>query len=193
MFHDHILVIDTETGGLDPQEHSILSVGVSSWCGQHTQEWFILEETLSTNPRSMEVNGIDLNWLQTHGLSPRDTCKRIDLFLELLPQRPLIFAGHNISFDLAFMKRLYRLAHRPFPSAFSHRSIDTHSLLWLLAQQGHIPMSACTSDGAFAYFEIMIPEEQRHTALADAIATRKLLKKILARFQQLAPLHSPHT
>ena len=46
-------------------------------------------------------------------------------------------------------------------------------------------MSACTSDGAFAYFDIEIPEEQRHTALADAIATHELLQKILRLFADL--------
>lgn len=187
MFHDQILVIDTETGGLNPQEHSILSLGMTSWNGQHSQEFFILEKTLVTHPRSMEINGIDLKWLRSHGKSPHETCEHIDHFLKDLPTRPLILAGHNISFDIAFLKRLYRLAQRPLPDVFSHRSVDTHSLLWLLAQQGHIPAHACTSDGAFAYFDIEPPEELRHTALADAIATRELLKKIVGYLQALTP------
>ena len=185
MVHDQILVIDTETGGLNPQEHSLLSLGMTSWCGQHAQEFFVLEDQLVTNPRSMEINRIDLDWLRVHGKSPQDTCEHIDAFINRIPQRPLILAGHNISFDLAFLRRLYRLAERPLPKAFSHRSIDTHSLLWLLAQRGDIPMSACTSDGAFAHFDIEIPEEQRHTALADAIATHELLQKILRLFENL--------
>ena len=185
MFHDHMIVIDTETGGLDPHKHSILSLGMTSWCGQYTQEFFVLEEPLTTNPRSMEINRIDLNWLRTHGRSPRDTCDHIDQFLAQLPQSSFMLVGHNISFDIAFIKRLYRLAERSLPTALSHRSIDTHSLLWLLAQEGHIPASACTSDGAFTYFEVEPPEELRHTALADAIATRELLKKILDLFRAL--------
>jgi len=193
MFHDNILVIDTETGGLNPQEHSILSLGMTSWCGQYQQEFFILEEHLCTNPRSMQINRIDLTWLKEHGLSPEKTCEQIDQFLTHLSHRPLILVGHNISFDLAFIRRLYRLAHRDVPSDFSHRSLDTHSLLWLLAQQGHIPASACTSDGAFEYFDIHVPEDLRHTALADAIATRELLHKILTRFESLTLSPSQHT
>jgi DNA polymerase III subunit epsilon len=180
---DSILIIDTETGGLDPNQHSILSLGFVTWDQQQQQEFFVLEEQLLTTPRSMEINQIDLQWLKKNGKSPIEVCEQIDQFLSTVnATRPLMLVGHNISFDLAFLKRLYHLSHRSFPDDFSHRSLDTHSLLWILAQQGRIPWQACSSDGAFQYFNVSPPANLRHTALGDAIATRHLLVKIMEYF-----------
>lgn len=190
MLHEHILVIDTETGGLDPHHHSILSIGLASWCGEHSLEVFVLEEDLHTNPRSMEINRIDLDWLRTHGVSVTEACDQIDDFLSRLPHSSITLAGHNISFDLAFIRRLYRLAGRELSKKVSHRSLDTHSLLWLHAQQGHLPANVCTSDGAFAHFNVEPPPELRHTALGDAIATRLLLRKLLAYTSSITPRSS---
>ena len=176
----HFVIIDTETGGVDPLTHSILSIGLVSWDGQHREEIFILEPHLSTNSRSMEVNQIDLDQLKQVGCTPLEACDRLEAFVSRLSGvDPIIFAGHNISFDLAFIRRLYQVAQRPLPTAFSHRSVDTHSLLWALATLGDIPPSACSSDGAFTYFNVAPPEHLRHTALGDALATRELLLAIL--------------
>lgn len=179
---EQIIVIDTETGGLDPQEHSILSLAMVSWCGQFQKEFFIAEDVFHTNPSSMEVNQINLEWLRTNGMSPQQACEEIDLFLDYFSQKPLVLAGHNISFDIAFLRRLYRLAGRPFSPSFSHRSIDTHTLLWALVQKGEFGSEVCSSDGAFNHFNVAPTPELRHTALGDAIATQALLKKILGCF-----------
>ena len=76
------------------------------------------------------------------------------------------------------MKRLYRVAERPWPTRLSHRVIDTHSLLWFSAQNGLIPVEACSSDGAFSYFTCEPPSHLRHSALGDAIATKHLLNQL---------------
>lgn len=180
---NRILVIDTETGGLNPNHHSILSLGFVTWDQEQQQEFFIVEDPLITNPHSMEINKIDLDWLRSHGTSPTDVCDQIDQFLSSVKvQRPLMIAGHNVSFDLAFVRRLYHLANRPIPSDLSHRSLDTHTLLWMLAYMKKIPWSACSSDGAFQFFDVAPPVHLRHTALGDAIATRHLLEKIIQHF-----------
>ena len=71
------------------------------------------------------------------------------------------------------------------PPQFSHRSIDTHTLLWTLASLGMVPPSACSSDGAFGHYKVSPPKELRHTALGDALATRDLLEAILDDFTRL--------
>lgn len=188
MKREQIVVIDTETGGLDPYHHSLLSIGLVSWCGRYQTELFVIEDELNTNPRSMEINKIDLNWLKTVGKSPADVCDQIDHFIQELPVHPVIFAGHNIAFDLAFLKRLYHLASRALPSTISHRSLDTHTLLWLLSDRQGGDAHLCTSDGAFQHFGVSPPEQLRHTALGDAMATRDLLVQLLDQLN--APLNA---
>ena len=182
----NLLIMDTVTGGLDPNRHSLLSIGLVSACGEHQRELFVLEDELCTNPESMIVNGIDLDWLKANAKSPQVTCDLIDELLEAIPGDQFVLVGHNIAFDLSFLRRLYHLAERPMPSALSHRSIDTHSLLWMLAQRGLIPERACSSDGAFQHFNVAPTEELRHTALGDAVATRLLLVKILELSERLS-------
>ncbi len=178
---DQIVVIDTETGGLDPLTHSILSIGLVDWTGAHRVEIFVREPELCTNPRSMAVNGIDLGWIEANGCTPAEACDRIDAWLAALPHAPQVMvAGHNVAFDLSFLRRLYALAGRAVPACFCHRSLDTHTLLYVLALQGKLPSDARSSDGAFAHFDVAPPEALRHTALGDAVATRDLLEHLLA-------------
>lgn len=178
--HDKLIIIDTETGGLDPLTHSILSIGLVAYDGSRQTEIFVREPSIISDPRSMAVNGIDLEWVEQNGLSPEAAVTAVEDFLNSFnKRRPLMMAGHNIQFDLAFMRRLYTMAGRKPPREFTHRSLDTHTLLWALADRGKLPAKVCSSDGAFNYFNIQPPAELRHTALGDAVATRKLVQHLL--------------
>ena len=174
-----VLVIDTETSGLDPLVHSVLSIGITPLIGDLEEEYFVFESEIISDARSMAIHGIDLNWLSTHGQSPLSVCERFEHALSLLETDSILLAGHNISFDISFMKRLYRVANRPWPQIISHRSIDTHTMLWQLASAHLIPFEACSSDGAFKFFDCSPPDSLRHSALGDAIATKQLFLKLL--------------
>jgi DNA polymerase-3 subunit epsilon len=177
---EHIVVLDTETGGLNPLEHSLLSVGLVSGDGTRTDEFFVSEPKMVTNPRSMAVNRLDPAQVARDGLEPAETVARIEAFLDAYPgPRPVMVVGHNVAFDVAFLRRLYAMANAPFPSDFSHRTVDTHTLLWALVAQGKLPARVRGSDSAFAHFDIAPPAALRHTALGDAVATRDLVECLL--------------
>jgi hypothetical protein len=93
----------------------------------------------------------------------------------------LMLVGHNVGFDVSFLKQLAP-GGALGDCGISHRSIDTHSLLRVLAWQAKIPEQACTSSGAFAHFGIDVPSEHRHTALGDATAAKELFSKIIWMF-----------
>ena len=179
---DNVVIIDTETGGLDSSYHSLISVGLVSACGKRTDEFIVRETPFISDPRSMAVHGITLEQIHEEGLSIADAISRFERFFEP-NEGPVLLVGHNISFDLSFIKRLYKLADRPFPKKISHRSIDTHTLLWAGIQTGLFPATTNTSDGAFKHFNIEPPADKRHTALGDAIATQRLLIAILETYK----------
>jgi DNA polymerase-3 subunit epsilon len=181
-----MLVIDTETGGLDPTRHSILSVGLVVWhdgAVEVAEEIHIAEPEMVVEPEAMEINEIDTRWLARNGLPPARAVGRIEQVIttsfpiERDPKVPV--AGHNVHFDVAFIRRLYSLAGLIQGPRFAHRLLDTASVLKFLALAGLITESATSSTHAFKHFAIEFAPGERHSALADALATAELLTRTL--------------
>lgn len=178
-----VLVIDTETGGLNPEVHSILSVGAVVWeDGQLGKELevFIVEPQLIVDPEALAKNRIDIVKHCEKALAPVDAMNCLWDFLEqnypeLKSGKQVTLVGHNVSFDVSFLKRLCRLADVRFRDLFSHRTIDTASVLRFLMLANKIALTSAGSDEAFKFFGIPIDPNHRHTALGDARATAHLL------------------
>ncbi len=181
-----LLVIDTETGGLDADVHSVLSIGAVVWAPGiigDTLEIFISEDTVSVQPDALRINKADLVWLRDHGVSPTVAVSVLETFVrshfDLSDHKTRVgLAGHNLGFDIPFLKRLYRQTGFLYCDLFSHRTIDTAGILRFLTLAGLLPLSEAGSTEAFEYFQIAVPS--RHTALADAVATAQLLDKLVA-------------
>ena len=178
---ENVVILDTETGGLDPLTHSIMTIGLVSGDGKAQLELTVAEPQIVTDPRALAVNRLDPEAVARDGLTPEQACDEIDAYLSRVhpKSRPMV-CGHNVAFDLAFMRRLYTMVGRDVPSCFSHRTLDTHTLMWSLIATGRLPDHVRGSDAAFAHFDIEPPAHLRHTALGDAVATRDLLEGLLA-------------
>jgi DNA polymerase-3 subunit epsilon len=188
MIEDKILFIDTETGGLDPNVNSLLSIGFAVW-----QNFKIIDKTeilindgkLNVTEQSLKINQIDLESHKKNALYPKDAIQQIKLFLDkhFPVNQKITLAGHNVNFDVNFLKAFLNANNFPFESRFSHRFIDTSSILFYLYLSGKIKERTISSDQAFHFFNIQV--DNRHSALGDAIATSKLftilLKKIYKR------------
>jgi DNA polymerase III epsilon subunit-like protein len=183
-----LLIVDTETGGVDPGMHSILSVGAVVWDdGQLGAEFEVLiaEDSIQVTERAMEINGIDLSAHRCSGLSPASAMARFAEFLrehfrdELATGAKIALAGHNIGFDIGFLKRLCRYAGVEFDAFFSHRSLDTAAVIRFLSLAGVLPLASAGSDEAFSYFGVPFGAGTRHTALGDARATAHLLNSLI--------------
>lgn len=114
-----------------------------------------------------------------NALAPAEACSKIVTYVQGAFDGPLTIIAHNVAFDLAFLRKLFHAAGVAESGAFSHRAIDTHTLLYALYLQGRIPASALSSTGAFEYFGVSVPDEVRHTAFGDALATRELFNRLL--------------
>ena len=183
-------VIDVETGGLDPQRHAILSLGVVALdtASGHTEtlELLISDPHGEVTEEAIRKNRLDPAQVRRTGLSPEEAVRRLEDFL--LPHLPTgqkaILAGHNVAFDIAFLRRLYRLADAEdnFNARYSHRAVDLHSAYMLLAEAGLVPCLASASLDAIA-LSLGVPQDpdRRHTALGDALTTARCLWELLER------------
>lgn len=184
-----LLVIDTETGGIDPDRYSILSIGLIVWEDgilKAELEVLIAEPDFVVTPRALEINRIDLVSHSKRAVPPAAAMGAIENFLnqhfqsERALGEKIILAGHNVSFDIAFFRRLCRLAAADFDALFSHRVLDTASILRFLALAGQVPDATAASSNAFAHFNVALSELERHTAIGDAKATGQLLTALIA-------------
>lgn len=180
-----LLFIDTETGGLDPRKHSLLSLGlVVGEAGQvaRSLEILIRHDPYVVSGGGLKVNRIDLVKHTAEGLDPRTALDVLDVFLDQhFPHlcKPITLAGHNVAFDAAFLEAFLEGQGRALEPRFSHRTVDTHSLAAALRDAGKLPLENLGSTSLFAHFGIQVPEEKRHTALGDALATFELYWKLV--------------
>jgi len=179
---DRLLFIDTETGGLDPEKHSLLSVAMVVWEDMEildSEELLINDGILSVTEEALAINKINIEEHKKIAISPSQAIQKMFLFIHrhFSHQGRITIAGHNVHFDVNFLKSFFSRNNEHFSNFFSHRIIDTSSILYYLYLSGHLKHKAISSDDAFDYFKIEV--EGRHTALGDAIATARLFTKLL--------------
>ena len=179
-----LLVIDTETGGLDALTHSILTLGAVVWDNGELVDTFeivIAEPSIVADPDALKVNRINLKDVRKDGISPESSVQRIDAFLNeyFKPDERVPLVGHNVGFDIDFLRRLYRLGNGDYEKRFSHRTVDTAGIIRFLIVAGLIDLDSGSSSAAFKYFGVSIEDQDRHTALGDAIATATLFTRLV--------------
>ena len=181
---NRLLFVDTETGGLDPQKHSLLSIGVVVWdetVGEvFSDEYYVHHEIYNVTKSAAHINHFDENLQRTCAIEPNCVVEKI---LEIKAQyfkeySSIPLAGHNIVFDVQFIKQLFLSCGRSYEKLFSHRLIDTYSIIKYLSDCQLIPNTVNSSASAFKYFDI--PVVGRHTALGDAKATMQLYSKLIS-------------
>lgn len=179
------LFLDTETGGLDPRRHSLLSLGLvvgePGRIGERL-EVLLRHETYAVTGGGMQVNRIDLAAHHARALDPPAALAALDGFLgrHFPADAAVVLVGHNIGFDRAFLGAFLEAQGRALEPRFSHRSIDTHSVAAALQDAGRLPAGLRLSSSAlFAHFGVAPPEALRHTALGDAEATFALYWKLV--------------
>lgn len=176
-----LLMVDTETGGLDPHTHSLLSVGLAVWEDGSiidTLEVNIKHDTYNVTAGALRVNRIDLS--QEEGkVTPSVAVTRIQLFISEhfeYPEKPTV-VGQNVQFDMGFLKALF--GHIPYEATFSHRFIDTASIARFLQLSGASEVRGSGLSDLIAYYNIQVEENERHTALGDCIVTAKVFNAML--------------
>jgi len=181
--HDKIIFIDTETGGLDPGYHSLLSIGLVEWEDSkitRTKEILINDGKLNVTDDALAINRIDLDSHKANAIAPDKAIQEILHFIAWTgdQKEKIALAGHNVCFDIAFTRHLFESQDYNFEEYFSHRSIDTSSILHYLYFAGKLEERIVGSTDAFKHFEIEV--KGRHTALGDAIATAELFTRMLS-------------
>lgn len=184
------LIIDTETGGLSPEIHSLLTVGFVVMDNEKiidTTEFKIKHKNFVVTPEALNVNKINLLDLNEE---ISDVMNRMVYFLgrHFKENERIVLMGHNVSFDIGFIKKFWieNLDKSEFTTItkeklkwekrFSHHYVDTMQIAKFLVDCKKLPIKSVSLENLIDYFNLKA--ESRHTALEDAIMTGLSYRKL---------------
>lgn len=174
------VVVDIETGGLDPQQHTILDIAAITLTLDKKGKLVPLKEYQThvyphpdyiTTPEALKINKINLKHLEFSGVSEKQALQSIFKPIRAAQTahdcKQSILVGHNAFFDLAFINaaaKRSKVRRNPF---HQYSTLDTVTLSGVML--GHtVLVKACELAG------ISFDRKQAHTALYDAQKTAQL-------------------
>lgn len=181
----NIVVVDTETSGPNPFVHDLLALAMVPLDRSRRELTLHVSRRGAVNWNNFAKQNFQnfrTVWTQ-YAVDVRAAFEQVQEYLNGLSfSGDIVFAGHNVSFDRAFLQKLAYLSGHDFFSGVTHRTLDTHTMLYERVLTGDLPESCLTSSGAFEFFGVTPERNNRHTAIGDALATRDLLELLLATF-----------
>lgn len=106
------IYLDTETTGLSNTRHQILTLALILEEQNHTAH----KETIriktqnhkEINPEALKVNKIDIDEHNKKSISASKACKKINKIIRNKDFEDAVIIGHNVSFDIRFIKSLFQ-------------------------------------------------------------------------------------
>lgn len=187
-----LVVIDTETSGVNPVVHNVWEIALVPLDDLKPTFHSYVSMPEETKFGSTAVPFFEANshkW-ERHRISPEAAMISLERYLKESFSEDVMLVGWNVGFDVMMLKKLAYLCGGANDregsqiTGIGYRSIDLHSMLWMLVDLGIVPPSVCSSSTAFKHFGVEPPDNERHTAAGDAFAARGLFKAMrsVARF-----------
>jgi len=182
-YYKKVIFVDTETGGQIPGKHSLLSVALVLWDKENgiedSIELFKFSEVYTYTEEAIRINKFNQLEHNMKAIDGYQVLKSIDVFCNKhFPEHYLIpLGGHNVQFDVNFLKNLYNSYNRSYNKRFSHRILDTYSISRFLVDSCLLEIDLLSSTKLFKHFGINV--ENRHSAIDDAKATALLYEKMI--------------
>ena len=190
---DNLYVLDVETTGLNPKEHSIIEIAVYP-IKPSGESFYSRIKPIHRNftDEAFEVNGI----------TPEEAEKGEDAWIVLYRfqhfmskvDRPIL-CGHNIAFDLGFLSEMYEYCGQLpeyGPGTENYHVIDTWSLAYFMCVSRGYTVEKYNLDSLCSYFgiprsverdEYGVERPAKHDALSDARATAELVKVLVEDYR----------
>lgn len=167
-------MVDLETGGLDPQKHEVLEIGVVTF----DSETFEIISTFESRARAYYPEKVSPEAARVNGYNEEEWKSAPTLYEAMCKLAPLTrdacFASHNVCFDWSFFEKARESTLTPF--TFSYRKLDLYSLAW--AKLPHDKVQKWSLKGLCEYLGIE-PEPEIHSALNGAMKAYEVYKKLM--------------
>ena len=167
--------IDIEAAGPIPCQYALLSIGACSLSVPRKTFYVeLIPDRERSDPRSLEVHGLDLSRLAWEGLPPDEALRRFAAWLaEVIPPgRTPLMVGFNAPFDWMFINDyFYRyLGTNPF----GHSAVDIKAVYL-----GATGKSWAETSGTYLHPLYLDGGKLTHNAFEDATAQADILVGLL--------------
>jgi DNA polymerase III epsilon subunit-like protein len=179
-----MIVLDIEASGVNPEKHSIVSIGAIELKNPNNQFYDECKvwDGAHIDPDALEVNGFTEEELLDPSKKTEAEITKAFIAWATAIEGDRTLAGQNVSFDRDFIKHAAGRAGLDYP--FAVRTIDTHTLAYMhMVKAGIIPpyanhRSALNLDAVLNYCGI--PDEpQPHNALTGAMSHAEVVSRLL--------------
>ena len=182
----HLLVIDVETTGVNPETSSIIQLGAcvlnkEGYLEPYTFNEYIRPYTSEWTKEAEQVHQITYGAIQARGLDLAPVLEKFEQWASnyLLGELKGKFwlAQWSSGFDVAMLKNAYETIGKKYP--FHYRAFDIASIIRFdLAKKG-ILYQECGQDKCALALGIEIDKNRLHDALYDAQLAGRMLEKII--------------
>lgn len=175
------IAFDTETSGLESTKCNLLTVCFivldSDLIEIDRLNISLKQVSYYINVEALKVNNINLVKHHDNSIYIMDARNKLHNFLnKYKTQYSLIPIGHNIKFDISFIKSSGLLTDNEYLKYISFNSIDTISIAQFLKLSGKLPTQQSLSlVNLCKYAELNEVKNNAHTAEYDTEMTVKLL------------------
>jgi DNA polymerase III alpha subunit (gram-positive type) len=190
----NILCFDTETGGLEPGVHSLLT----AYFALINPDTFELIDDLdlkvkpndgkyNITPKAMEINGIDLEEHDKVAITYAEANKVLVKWLEghkIKGKRNHFFPmGQNIGFDIDFIQATILSSEEYRKVGMYYGEMDTKNLVDFLKFIGIFPDHMKTNLGAIVE-HLNLPKRKAHEAKDDVLMTVDVFRGLVNLFKE---------
>ena len=129
-----LFVLDTETGGLDPQTASLMQIaGVVLKNGKVVMEYQSLvkssDGTYLCNDFARNMHGITDDEINQNGKYPQEIIKDLKAIQDVyFDGEPMTIVAHNAAFDISFLKKMFTDAGNQMQSNTSNNPYDYNNM-----------------------------------------------------------------
>lgn len=181
------IYLDTETGGLFPAVHALLSIGAVAPNGDSFHRFITVESQpgKSVDPEAVKVNGYTPEeWARRGALPLAVVIEDLREWLAGYPGLPIV--AHHEGFDRGFLMEAERVTGVVMPHRDGWRC--SQRLMLELMDLGLVPEGSARLDRLAELAGVGIDRGAKHDALVDAMVTRAghewLQRKLMAALSE---------
>lgn len=185
------ICIDLETTGTDPKQHSIIQIGAVYYEKGIPVKTF--DKKMYTSGSKISVGALKVNKTplsvikgETEGrVSEYDALVEfVDFCLSI--GKPLIILGHNVAFDVNFLKELFNTyGIQGFEDLFGYRVKDTAVIAQFLADAGVFTNFKSGLANLAETLGITVDKSNTHEALYDVHLTALCYVRMIERIKNI--------